>query len=122
MHIDFNIYKLKKDSKTYQHWAEKSYMQKELDCDIIVVGEEQIGDTLYLRCLTVGDKGVSLIGGLLLDESGYLVLEKELERTPNVGEYNIPKKYLNVRIIEGIQTINDRLMDENKGESNDINK
>jgi len=95
VHIDFNIYKLKKDSKTYQKWAEKSYMQMELDRDIVVVGEEKIGDTFYLRCLTVGEKGLSLIGGLLLDESGYLVQEEELE---------------NVRVIEGIQVINKRLM------------
>jgi len=110
VHIDFNIYKLKKDSKTYQKWSEKSYMQVELDRDIVVVGEEKLSDVLYLRCLTVGDKGLSLIGGLLLDESGYLVQEEELEKTSDVGEYNIPKKYLNVRVIEGIQTINKRLM------------
>jgi len=40
MNIEFNIFKLKKDSKTYKQWSTKDYMQKELDCDIIIVGEE----------------------------------------------------------------------------------
>jgi len=110
MNIEFNIFKLKKDSKTYKQWSTKDYMQKELDCDIIIVGEEMLGDKLYLRGLTVGEKGLCLIGGLLLDESGYLIPEEDLEYTSCSSEFNIHKKYLNVRIIEDIQRINERLI------------
>jgi len=110
MNIEFNIFKLKKDSKTYQQWSTKDYMQKELNCDIIIVGEEMLGDKLYLRGLTVGEKGLCLIGGLLLDESGYLIAEEDLEYTSCSSEFNIHKKYLNVRIIEDIQRINERLI------------
>ena len=110
MNIEFNIFKLKKDSKTYKQWSTKDYMQKELDCDIIIVGEEMLGDKLYLRGLTVGEKGLCLIGGLLLDESGYLIPEEDLEYTSCLTEFSIHKKYLNVRIIEDIQRINERLV------------
>ena len=110
MNIEFNIFKLKKNSKTYQQWSTKDYMQKELDIDIIIVGEEKLGDKLYLRGSTIGDKGLTLFGGLMLDESGYLISEDDLEYTSCSSEFNIHKKYLNVRIIEDIQRINDRLV------------
>jgi len=110
MKIEFNLFKLKKDSKTYQQWSTKDYMKKELDLDIIIVGKEKLGDKLYLRGSTIGDKGLTLIGGLMLDESGYLIPEEDLQYTSCSMEFNIHKKYLNVRIIEDIQRINDRLI------------
>jgi len=86
-------------------------MQKEMDCDIIIVGEEKLGDVLYLRGSTVGEKGLTLMGGLMLDESGYLIAEEDLEYTSCSSEFNIYKKYLNMRIIEDIQRINERLVE-----------
>ena len=110
MYMEFNVYKLKKDSNTYKQWLTKDYMQKELECDIIIVGEEMLGDKLYLRGSTIGDKGLCLIGGLMLDESGYLIPEEDLKYTSCSAEFNIHKKYLNMRIIEDIQRINERLV------------
>jgi len=46
----------------------------------------------------------------LLDESGYLIPEEDLEYTSCLTEFSIHKKYLNVRIIEDIQRINERLV------------
>jgi len=110
MNIEFNLFKLKKDSKTYKQWSTKDYMQKELDCDIIIVSEEMLGDKLYLRGLTVGEKGLCLIGGLGLEDNGYYIPEEDLERTSFVSEYNIHKKYLSVGMVENIQRINERLI------------
>lgn len=110
MNIEFNIYKLKKDSDTYKQWSKKSYMQKELDCDIIIVGEEKLGDKLYLRGITVNEKGLCLIGGLGLEDNGYYIPEQDLEHTSFINEFNIHKKYLSIGLVEDIQRINERLM------------
>jgi hypothetical protein len=85
-------------------------MKIEIDAEIIIVGEEKLGDKLYLRGSTIGEKGLCLIGGLMLDESGYLIPEEDLEYMSCSAEYNIHKKYLNMRIIEDIQRINERLV------------
>lgn len=110
MKIEFNLFKLKKDSKTYQNWSTKTYMQKELDCDIIIVGEEKLGDTLYLRGCTIQDDKLSLIGGLQLNDIAYYIPECDLEYTSCSAEFSIHKKYLSMGMIEDIQRINERLV------------
>jgi hypothetical protein len=110
MNIEFNLFRLKKDSKTYKHWSEKTFMQKELDRDIIIVGEEKLGDTLYLRRCTIQDGKLSLIGGLQLNDIAYHIPEEDLEYTSCLAEFNIHKKYLSMGLIEDIQIINERLV------------
>jgi hypothetical protein len=110
MNIEFIIFKLKKDSKTYQQWSTKDYMQKELDCDIIIVGEEKLGDTLYLRGSTIQDGKLSLIGGLQLNDMAFHVPEEDLEYISCSAEFNIHKKYLSMGLVEDIQRINQRLV------------
>lgn len=109
MDIEFNVYKLKKDSPTYQQWSNQKYMQQELDREIVIVGEEMLGDKLYLKGCTIGEDGLCLIGGLMLSDMGYLIPEEDLERTQFVSGYDIPKKYLNIEVIEDIQRVNERL-------------
>lgn len=110
MNIEFNLFKLKKDSKTYKQWSTKTYMQKEIDCDIIIVGEEKLGDILYLRGATIQDGKLSLIGGIQLNDMAYHIPEEDLEYTSCSAEFNIHKKYLSMGLIEEIQRINERLV------------
>lgn len=51
MNIEFNVYKLKPDSDTYQKWSSQKHMQHVVDKDFIVVGEEMLGDKLYIKVL-----------------------------------------------------------------------
>ena len=92
MNIEFNLFRLKKDSKTYKHWSEKTYMQKEVDRDVIIIGEEKLGDTLYLRGCTIQDGKLSLIDGLQLNDIAYHIPEEDLVDTSYVAEFNILKK------------------------------
>lgn len=110
MDIDFNIYRLKKDSKTYQEWSISKFMQNDKDCDIIIVGEETLGDKPFLKGCTIGKNGLCLIGGLKLNESSYLIAEEDLDKTSLIEVYDIHKKYLSMDIVEDIQKVNERLM------------
>ena len=110
MKIEFNLFRLKKNSKTYQKWSEKPYMQKEVDCDFIIVGEEKIGDKLYLRGCSIHDDKLTLIGGLQLNDTAYHIPEEDLEYTSCLSEFNIHKKYLSLGVLEDIQRINERLV------------
>lgn len=110
MKMEFNLFKLKKDSKTYKKWSEKSYMQNEIDREIIIVGEEKLGDILYLRGCTIQDGKLTLVGGLQLNDIAYHIPEEDLEYTSCLAEFNIHKKYLSMGLIEDIQRINERLV------------
>lgn len=110
MYIEFNLFKLKKDSNTYKKWSEKIQMQKEIDCDIIIVGEEKLGETLYLRGCTIQDGKLNLVGGLKLNDMSYYIPECDLEYTSCLAEFNIHKKYLSMGLIEDIMRINERLV------------
>ena len=109
MNIEFNIYKLKPDSDTYEKWSKQKYMQQEIDREIVIVGEETVGNKLYLKGCTIREKGLCLIGGLMLNDVAYLIPEEDIERTSLIEQYDIPKKYLTMEIVEDIQRINERL-------------
>lgn len=109
MNIEFNIYKLKKDSNTYQKWSKQKCMRQEADREIIIVGEEMLGDRLYLKGCTIENNNICLIGGLMLSDIGYLIPEEDIECTLYVTEFDIPKKHLTMNIVEDIQKVNERL-------------
>jgi hypothetical protein len=105
MNISFPIYWIKKDSDTYKRWSKTTYLSNIADADFIAVGEEDNN----IKLISMDDNGICLIGGLMLDEAAYLVPEIDIEKTCYLNEFDIPKQYLNVNIIENIQQINDKL-------------
>lgn len=46
----------------------------------------------------------------MLNEAVYYVSEEEIEYTSCFDQFDIPKKYLTMEIIEDIQRVNERLM------------
>jgi hypothetical protein len=105
MNINFPIYWLKKDSDTYNRWSKAPMLKQYIDSDFIVVGENRDN----LKCISVDNNEICLIGGLMLDEVTYLIPESDMERTAYTNEFNIPKKYLSLDTVENIQKVNERL-------------
>lgn len=113
MNLEFKTYSLKKESRCYKMIVEDS---KKLN-EFIIVGEEVIGSgEKALDCFKVhqlDEKGITLLGGLNIDESAFLIEKKDLElkkdKFPGVEiqEFDIPMEYLTKRIIKNIKRLNE---------------
>lgn len=109
MKLEFNICKLKEDSRLYK----KACLETGEPNEFIIVGEEKVGHGMdCYKVQQVGEEGIRLIGGLKIDEAALLVEKKDLtinSDKPGVEsiELEVPKEYLTVEIIENIQRLND---------------
>jgi hypothetical protein len=111
MNLEFNIFKLRVDSPIYQKWSNDQWMNKDIDKEFIVVGEEDnIGDKIYIKIIPLENDGVCLVGGLKLSDLGYLVDEKDVYYTSMSAEFDIDRKYLSFDDIEIMQKTNERLI------------
>lgn len=83
--------------------------------DIVIVGETVLGNKNeeYYLVHIVDDEGLKLIGGCNIQESAYYIPKKGIKlKTDGICidsyEFNIPYKYLTMKIIEEIQNLNDK--------------
>lgn len=103
MNLEFNIYKLKEDSKQYKTLIEKPNSPN----NFIIVGEEKD----WYKAHLIDDRGLCLIDGLTVDEFSLLINKDDLQIKTDgfsreILEMDIPKKYLTTNIIENIQKLN----------------
>jgi hypothetical protein len=110
MDIEFNIFKLKSESNTYKKWAEMPMLKSNIDSEFIVVGEEKVKNITYLKIIPIENNNICLIGGLMLDEAAFGVDEEDISYTSCTSEFDIPKKYLTLDIIDNIKKVNERLI------------
>jgi hypothetical protein len=104
MILEFKLYELKDTSKFYETCFEGGNRPNEF----IIVGEE----SGFYKTQQVEEDGLCLIGGLPIDEFVMLVPKEDLKlKGDGIGvemkEFDIPKDYLTLEIVETIQRLND---------------
>lgn len=101
MELEFKIYELKKESRLYKTIVEPTGSNQ-----IIIVGEEMVGDIECFKAHDLTDKGLTLIGGMKLDCFCYTIPKEDIRALGNQHEtiiLDIPKKYLTLETVENIQ-------------------
>lgn len=107
MIVEFKTYNLNENSDAFK------IMKNYNTCnEVVIVGEEKIGNEEYFKVLQLKDTGMRLIKGLSLQEQSFYVKKEDLIPT-NIGgigtdyiEIDIPAEYLSVGIIEDVQRLN----------------
>lgn len=104
MNLNFNIYELKETSILYNDKIKENN-------EFIIVGEEELSEDYdCFKAHQLDDNGLSLIGGLDIDEFSLLIPKKDLKIKKDVGiiscELDIPKEYLTLDIIDNIRKLN----------------
>jgi hypothetical protein len=107
MLLEFKVYQLKEGTRTYDSFVKISNKPN----DFIIVGEEKLSkDYDCYKVQQVYENGICMLGGLMIDEAALLVKKDELELKGDIGyetqEFDIPKKYLTMDIIENIKRLN----------------
>jgi hypothetical protein len=106
MILKFKTYQLKEGTKMYKDMVEKTNQPN----DFIIVGEEMLGSLDCYKAHQIDDRGICFIGGLKIDEFALFIEKKDLKLKDGLGceiqEFDIPKKYLTMDIIENIQRLN----------------
>lgn len=109
MVLEFKTYELKEESGLYKNIVQSANKPNEF----IIVGEELIGKEIdCFKVQHVGEKGISLISALTIDESALLVPKEDLKLKKDdlpgyeIQEIDIPREYLTMDIIESIQRLN----------------
>lgn len=107
MKLEFNIFKINESNKLF-----KQVSQYNNNNEFIVVGEEIIDGKEYFKIIQLiqvdeGAIALKLIGGLKLDDAAYSIEKMELKMTDDFIEYEIPKDYLTIELIETIQMLNE---------------
>lgn len=109
MLLEFYVYQIKKNTKSYTNLIEKYKLPNEF----IVVGEDEITENFF-KTQPIFDDGLRLICDSL--NEGAMLINKndmELKRTDDClgaceyQEFDIPKEYLTVDIIDTIKRLND---------------
>ncbi|HEY5576224.1 MAG TPA: hypothetical protein VIK34_05845 [Clostridiaceae bacterium] len=105
MDLEFNIYQIKKDSKSYKWLSEVSF--NKYDNEFIIVGEV---DDNY-RVLQLRDSSLTLFSNVKLDNIALLIKKEDLEfKSDGIGVesavLDIPRKHLTLDIIENILRLN----------------
>lgn len=103
MKLEFQIYKTVEGCKSLGFVTE--------DTEMIIVGEATLSDEEYFLIHTVNDVGINLIGGMDIQRSAYYMPKKYIKlKTDGVCidsyEFDIPSKYLTMKIIEDIERLN----------------
>lgn len=107
MKLEFKVYQLKDDSKMYEQLVTKSGEVNEF----AIVGEEKLSDDYdCYKVQQLGKNGIVLVGGLTIEQFSFLVKKDELELKSGLGieiqEFEVPRQYLTIEIIENIQRLN----------------
>ncbi|KZL88679.1 hypothetical protein [Clostridium magnum] len=109
MNLEFKTYQLKEGTRNYNQLIEKGKLHNEF----IIIGEEMVeGYADCYKAIPSSDDGLKLISALNLDEQSMKIPKDELELKKDdlpgieTSEFNIPKEYLTVDIIEDIQRLN----------------
>ena len=102
MLLEFKLYKASEESKMF-----KVISKYNSSNEFIIVGED--GDYFKVQQLT--ERGLVMVSDFPLDELAYSIKKKDLfPLSDGIGtdytEIEIPKKYLNVDLIETIQRLN----------------
>lgn len=107
MKLEFKVVSLGEDTRTYKNlkscYDRTPNPRHEFKNEFIIIGE----DEEYFKALQLHEEGLSLIGGLGLEDTAYLIPKKHFEWDESLyTEMDIPKKYLSVDVIENIQRLN----------------
>lgn len=103
MILEFKVYKLKENSTFYKTIFNGGNRPNEF----IVVGEE--GG--FYKLQQVEENGICFIGDMPIDEFTLMLPKEDMELkgdgiSTEIQEFDIPKKYLTLDIIETIQRLN----------------
>ena len=107
MKLEFKVVSLGENTKTYKNlkscYDRIANPRHEFRNEFIIIGE----DGEYFKALQLHEEGLSLIGGLGLEDTAYLIPKKHFEWDEGLyTEIDIPKKHLSVDVIENIQRLN----------------
>lgn len=107
MKLEFKVVSLKEDTRAYQNlkscYDRIPNPRHEFRNEFIIIGE----DEEYFKALQLHEEGLSLIGGLGLEDTAYLMPKEHFEWDESLyTEIDIPKKHLSVDVIENIQRLN----------------
>ncbi|MDU2266141.1 MAG: hypothetical protein E6583_07520 [Clostridium sp.] len=105
MKFEFKLYEIDENSRM---WGKITKLDVNAPNDFIVVGEQEG----FLKMHHVTSKGISLIPGINLDESAYLFDKSEVKLQGDgiyidSMQFDIPREYLNMDIIESIKRLNE---------------
>ncbi len=99
MILEFKVYELQESSAFYKTIFNGGNRPNEF----IVVGEEGI----YFKLQQIDEDGISFLGDLPIDELTLMLPKEDLNHKNNTfAEFDIPKKYLSLDIVETIQRVN----------------
>jgi hypothetical protein len=113
MYIDFNVFKLKPESKSLKRFLNLPLTKIDENSEFVVVGEDIINDNLtYVFIVPIENGCITFIDGLYLNEAGYSVNEDDIYYTKEGFVFDVPSKYITTRIFEKIQEINEKLEDK----------
>jgi hypothetical protein len=103
MILEFREYQIKENTKSHEHIIKKLGEENEF----IIVGED--GDNF--KAYSISKDGLAFVNGLTIADLAYIVPKTDIELLKDGGgtiwcEYDIPKMYLTMEIIEDIQRLN----------------
>lgn len=97
MRLEFDLYKVEDMDECL-----KSIIKGN---EFIIVGELMVDNEEYFMCHTITD-GIKLIDGVNIQDFSYRLPKNYFKKTGVSVEFDIPKKYLTLDIIEDIQRLN----------------
>lgn len=106
MNLEFNIYGLKKESESYTYL--NNILDDLGDAEFIVVGEE--GE--FFKVLQIKDSGIPTFADVPIDMMALQIKKSDMKfYGDGIGiesaEFDIPKKNLNMDLIENILRLNE---------------
>lgn len=105
MRLEFKVYELKKETKSYKQLVEILKNPNEF----IITGEEENNYKTH----PILDNGIILVDGFKLNEMAFIVNKDDLELksfdgyATEIQEFDIPKKYLTLSVVEDIKRLNE---------------
>lgn len=109
MKLEFKVYEIKENTRSYKQLIENIKFKNEF----IIVGEAKLGEQLdCFKAQAIDEKGITIIGGMKIDEAALFIPKEDMKIIGDgvsyeTEEFDIPKKYLTMEIIENIQRLNE---------------
>lgn len=97
MRLEFDLYKVEDMDECL-----KSFIKGN---EFIVVGELMVGNREYFMCHPIKE-GIKVIDDVNIQDFSFRLPKDKFEKTGESVEFDIPKKYLTLDIIEDIQRLN----------------
>lgn len=106
MVLEFKLCEVNEDCSIYNLMKDENPLN-----EFIIVGEKVLGEEEYYQVQQLTETGLTVIGGLNIQELSALVLKSDLKTCGDkistiTIELDIPKEYLTMDIIEDIQRLN----------------